>query len=158
MPCFGPYRRGFGGWCGCNCGCCPPDNCVLRYYVTCCCEGGGGGNTCCCPDDPIPDIIFITFSNGTNNYAPLNDNTYPMTLDNEQWNTEDGLTPIVNNVFLFCNEFVGNCFWAVTLNSNTEGCSANENPTNVSCNPFLITGTLVSPGGICGSVDYVITF
>lgn len=34
--CQGPFRFGTGGWCGCNCNCCPPECCsVVTVYFDC---------------------------------------------------------------------------------------------------------------------------
>lgn len=34
MTCKAPYCNGTGGWCGCNCGCCPPCPCYKSFTWT----------------------------------------------------------------------------------------------------------------------------
>lgn len=43
MACDPPFARGTGGWCGCNCKCCPPPSCspiTYEFWANPCANSG----------------------------------------------------------------------------------------------------------------------
>ena len=70
--CAGPFVNGVGGWCGCNCKCCPPPGspgATATMYFRCCSSGGSCQQPCsndsfeCTVTTPGPDPC--TYFNGT---------------------------------------------------------------------------------------------
>lgn len=78
MVCNPPFERGTGGWCGCNCGCCPPCPCYIQIVYRFLC---GSSNIeypeagCNCPeiafkktDEEFPDFPDFNLQNETFNF------------------------------------------------------------------------------------------
>jgi hypothetical protein len=85
MACVPPYCLGTGGWCGCNCKCCPPSPCYSSWTYTYECgtlftewySGGGPDLGCTCifafraPSAPIefPDFNYRLLQEDENGFV-----------------------------------------------------------------------------------------
>lgn len=143
--CQGPFCHGTGGWCGCNCKCCPPPCCpVVSVRFQCVLNPPCTVSVCCCPD-PVPDTLHMKISLGTPaGCPPLNNLTWQIVYDsvNEWWYGETtvmsdpGCGPQVLvklTMTLKCNI---SCIWEATLTIDNPVTSITFFPTVVSCNPL----------------------
>ncbi len=90
MSCGPPYKRGSGGWCGCDCKCCPPPSCpVIKYKVTVATcsssssssSSSGSSVACCDPGDVYAHLCDFVGPN----CECFNCETIALTWDGSGW-------------------------------------------------------------------------
>jgi hypothetical protein len=117
----------------------------------------------CCPSNPVPAVLFATFSGGTGGCSCLNGQTLELTYNTT---THTWMSPVehlgncsppnsTNQLALACGGALG---WGLGISSSNGGCNASGAlQVFVTCSPFSV-GFAVSMTGCCvGTVNCVVT-
>lgn len=143
MACTPPLCNGTGGWCGCNCECCPPDPCYssVDFIFEC------GSADDLFPADGYPfsdgcDCIAVTFAYSVNARKPQPMPTFSQ--DEIKIQTDDGFVFALADCSIPCQT-------PVTVSVTTDGCCFQVSGTGVGSSVTVVgAGNLTASGGPSG--------
>lgn len=142
---------------------------IETVYENCNCCGSSPEVTVPCCENPVPETLYVTFSNGVGNYACLDGATREIIYNHtatgfppfNRWQDSGpdfadccGAEQDLGGLNFFCDEF-GSTTGTPGFILEINGCASfQDNTDSLTCDPFYATGTAVSGGN---TVDWVVT-